>query len=89
MKLLTLMPKEKHGVWGPYAGDDYNLTLCPLQYMFHGQLYARVDLNPMPKSTLSVSQGLRIWPQQFHITVTTLHRQMQQPAETQTSLPPS
>jgi len=25
--------KEKHGVWGPmpYAGVDYNLTLCPLQ----------------------------------------------------------
>jgi hypothetical protein len=22
---------------GPYAGVDYNLTLCPLQHMYHGQ----------------------------------------------------
>jgi hypothetical protein len=40
-----------------YAGDDYNLTLCPfqsrLQHIYHGQPYARVDLNPMPESTLS------------------------------------
>jgi hypothetical protein len=27
-----------------------------------GQPFARVDLNPMPESTLSPSQGLRIWP---------------------------
>jgi hypothetical protein len=42
---------------GPYAGVDYNLTLCPLQsrlkHIFHGQPYARVDLNPMSESTLS------------------------------------
>jgi hypothetical protein len=25
----------------------------------------RVDLNPMPESTLSPSQGLRIWPLKF------------------------
>ncbi len=24
--------------------------------------YAKVDLNPMPESTLSPSQGFRIWP---------------------------
>jgi hypothetical protein len=36
---------------GPYAGVDYNLTLCRFQsilkHMYHGQPYARVDLNPM------------------------------------------
>jgi hypothetical protein len=52
---------------GPYAGVDYNLTLCPLQnllqHIYHGQPYARIDLNPMPKLTLSPSQGLWIWPQ--------------------------
>jgi hypothetical protein len=41
---------------GPYAGVDYNLTLCPLQsrlqHIYHGQQYARVDLNPMPEFTL-------------------------------------
>ncbi len=46
----------------PYAGVDYNLTLCPLQsrlqHIYHGQTYARIDLNPMPESTLSPSQGL-------------------------------
>jgi hypothetical protein len=52
---------------GPYAGVDYyNLTLCPLQsrlqHIYHGQPYARVDLNPMPESTLSPSQGFWIWP---------------------------
>ncbi len=51
---------------GPYAGIDYNLTLCPLQsrlkHIYLGQPYASVDLNPMPESTLSPSQGLGIWP---------------------------
>ncbi len=40
---------------GTYEGVDYNLTLCPLQsllkYIYHGQPYARVDLNPKPEST--------------------------------------
>ncbi len=46
-----------------YAGVDYNLTLCDrFQHMYHGKPYARVDLNPMPESTLSPKQGLRIWP---------------------------
>jgi hypothetical protein len=47
---------------GTYTGINYNLTLCPLQsrlqHIYHGQPYARVDLNPMPESTLSPSQGL-------------------------------
>jgi hypothetical protein len=46
---------------GPYAGADYNLTLCPLQSQFqdiyHGQPYARVDLNPMSESTLFPQSG--------------------------------
>jgi hypothetical protein len=50
----------------PHAGVDYNLTLCPLQsrlqHIYHGQPYARVDLIPMPESTLYPSQGLWIWP---------------------------
>jgi hypothetical protein len=50
-------------VTGPsFAVYDYNLTLCRLQHMYHGQPYARVDLSPTPESTLSPSQGLRIWP---------------------------
>jgi hypothetical protein len=52
---------------GPYAGVDYNLTLCPLQirlqHIYPGQPSARVGLNPTPESTLSPSQGLWIWPQ--------------------------
>ena len=40
---------------GPFARVDYNITLCRLQsrlqYMYHGQPYARVDLNPVPEST--------------------------------------
>ncbi len=47
---------------GPLAGVDYNLTLCllqsRLQHIYHGQTYARVDLNPMAESTLSPSQGI-------------------------------
>jgi hypothetical protein len=35
---------------GPYAGVDYNLTLCRLQsrlkHMYHGQPYAKVDFIP-------------------------------------------
>jgi hypothetical protein len=52
---------------GPYAVIHYHLTLSRLQsrlqHIYHGQPNARVDLNPMPESTLSSSQGLRIWPQ--------------------------
>ncbi len=56
------------GSHGTYAGVDYNHhTLCPLQsrlqHIYHGQPYARVDLNPMPESTLSPSQyfGFGLW----------------------------
>jgi hypothetical protein len=49
---------------GPYAGVDYNLTLCPLhsrlKHIYQGQ--SKVDRNPMLESTLSPSQGLWIWP---------------------------
>jgi hypothetical protein len=41
---------------GPYFVVDYKLTLfrrqSRLQHIYHGQPYARVDLNPMPESTL-------------------------------------
>jgi hypothetical protein len=47
---------------GPYAGVDYNLSLCRLQHIYHGQFYARVDLYRMPESTVSPGQRLRIWP---------------------------
>jgi hypothetical protein len=41
---------------GPFAVFDYNLTLSRLQsrvdyntfHIYHGQPYARVNLNPMP-----------------------------------------
>ncbi len=52
---------------GPYAGVDYNLALCPLQsrlqhiYLGSGQPYARVNVNPMPESTLFPIHGLWIW----------------------------
>jgi hypothetical protein len=57
--------QRKTWCMGPYAGVDLNLTLCPLQsrhqHIYHGQPYARVDLNPMPELSLSPSQGLWIW----------------------------
>ncbi len=41
---------------GPYAGADYNLTLCPLQswlqHIYHEQPHARVEIKPMPESSL-------------------------------------
>jgi hypothetical protein len=58
--------QRKTWCMGPFAGVDYNLTLCPLQrrllHIYHGQ--------PMPESTLTLcqsclhppSQGLWIWP---------------------------
>ena len=57
---------------GPYAGVASNLIICRLKHIYHGQpydrvhpnLYVRVDLNSLPESTLSPSQGLRIWPLQ-------------------------
>ncbi len=47
---------------GPYAGVDYNLTLCRLRHMYHGQ--------PMPGSTWTlygvVDFELWIWPVDKH-----------------------
>jgi hypothetical protein len=62
-------------LYGICAGAGYNLSshrpkllTSPYvdsrvnsQHIYHGQLHARVDLNPMPESTLSTSLGLRIW----------------------------
>jgi hypothetical protein len=47
---------------GPCAGVEYNLNLCrlqsQLQHMYHGQHYARVDLNTVLESTLSAVRDL-------------------------------
>jgi hypothetical protein len=47
-----------YGSLSPYAGVDYNLTLCQLQsrlqHIYHGQPFARVDLNPIPESTFTL-----------------------------------
>jgi hypothetical protein len=51
--------QRKTRCMGPYAGVDYNLTLCPLQSRLQN-IYPGLG-NPMPESTLSPSQGLRIW----------------------------
>jgi hypothetical protein len=51
---------------GTYGVVEYYLIISRLQsrqqHIYHGigQPYARVDLNPMPESTLSSSQELRI-----------------------------
>jgi hypothetical protein len=51
---------QRKTLWmGPYAGVDYNLTLCPLesrlQHTYHG--------NPMPESTLTLPMPESwIWP---------------------------
>jgi hypothetical protein len=53
---------------GPHAEADYNLTLCPLQsrlpvpthepWALIGQLYASVDLNPVPESIYPLVRNL-------------------------------
>jgi hypothetical protein len=75
---LCIWGRIQRKTWcmGPFAGVDYNLTSCPLQsrlqHIYHGQPYARVDLNPMPELTsicqsrlYPPSQGLWIWPLVF------------------------
>ncbi len=59
--------QKKNMVHGTLCRVDYNITLCPLQsrlqHIYHGQgqPYAKVDLNPMPESTLSpFGSGLSI-----------------------------
>jgi len=54
---------------GPYAGVDYNLTLCPLQSRIQ-HIYPMG--NPMPVSTFFPSQGLWIWPLSYHHMYTVL-----------------
>ncbi len=53
--------QKKTWCMGSHAGADYSLTLCPLQSrlqrIYHGQPYARVDLNPMPESTFIPQPG--------------------------------
>ncbi len=45
----------------PHAGVYGKLTLKSTPtHMVHGQPYARVELNSLPESALSPSQGLRI-----------------------------
>ncbi len=66
-------PKKKYGVWDPMSEMTITITfhshLCPLQsrlqHTYHGKPYARVDRNPLTKSTffLFPSQELWIWPQ--------------------------
>jgi hypothetical protein len=51
--------KEKHSVWDPVS-EMTDLSLCPIQsqlrHIYHGQLYARVDI--IPKSgTLDLASG--------------------------------
>ncbi len=59
--------KEKQVVWypmpeltitSPYVDSIVDSNTCTMG----GQPCARVDLNPMPESTSSPSQGFRIWP---------------------------
>jgi hypothetical protein len=42
----------------PELTSPYVPSRVDSQHIYHGQPYARVDLNPMPESTLSPSQGL-------------------------------
>jgi hypothetical protein len=46
---------------GPYAGVDYNLTLCPLQSRVDSGIGWLPMVNVL-ESTLSPGQGLCIWP---------------------------
>jgi hypothetical protein len=56
---------EKHGVWEPMR----ELTTTYPYVDSDIYLYARVDLNPMPESTLSPSQGITIWPLCFRVYI--------------------
>jgi hypothetical protein len=47
--------KKKKWRMGPYAGADYNLTLCPLQSRLQSPNTFTMD-NPMPESTLTLCQ---------------------------------
>jgi hypothetical protein len=53
--------KEKQWFMEPYVGVNHNLTVCRLQsrlkHIYHGQPHARVDLNPILESTLTLCQS--------------------------------
>jgi hypothetical protein len=64
--------KEEHSVWDPTYMSKLTITSpyvhsgVDSKHIYYGHwttLYARVDLNPTPKSTFSPSQGIWIWPQ--------------------------
>ena len=65
---------------GPYTRVDCDLTLCRLKHMYYGRPYAKVDLDPMPESTLFPRQGLRIWPQ-YRYCVSYVGAILPQPSE--------
>jgi hypothetical protein len=82
--------QRKICVMVPHAEAD--LTLCPLQtqsrlpvpthepWALIGQLYAyaSVDLNPMPESTVSLSQELRIWPQSARVLLSRIRERIKE-----------
>ncbi len=60
--------KEKHGIWDPMPEwpiiSPYDHSrVDSSRFTIGDPMPCRVDLNPMPESTLSLSQGLWIWPQ--------------------------
>ncbi len=55
--------QRKPWCMGPYAGVDYNLTLCPLQSRLQHIYHTFIMDNPMPESTLTLCQS-RLYPQQ-------------------------
>jgi hypothetical protein len=62
--------KVKRGVSDTlqYAGVDYNLTLCRLQHMYHGQPYAGVDIKPYARVDFIPQSGnldLALWQNLF------------------------
>ncbi len=42
---------------GPYAGIDYNLTLCLLQHIYHEQPYARVNFIRPAEDFMNLASG--------------------------------
>jgi hypothetical protein len=62
--------KEKHGVWDPMPELTITITSHKVHprvdsntFIYHGQPYARVYLNPMPESTLTLCQSQLYIPQ--------------------------
>jgi hypothetical protein len=57
IRIHTKMSWIRNTVLGPfYARVDYDLTLCPLQHMYHCAT-PRIELDPMPESTLAPQSG--------------------------------